>query len=109
MTKVRHTSGPWVIEIIYPEGDFQCRILAKGKGVDGCDLIIAGEPSKRGGRANIHFEANARLIASAPELLETTKYALDSLKANGITPHNKLRFEWLKEVLAKAEGTNDNT
>lgn len=59
----------WEIEEIYPKGDFQCRIMSRGSLSDGQDEIVCGEPTKRGGRANIHCKSNALLIAAAPELL----------------------------------------
>lgn len=73
--ETKHTPGPWEIEEIYPDGDFKCRIIARkalrgGELINtgGDDAIIVGEPSKRGGYANIHSRANAELIASAPTL-----------------------------------------
>jgi hypothetical protein len=44
-------------------------------------------------------EANARLIASAPELLEGLKEAVEAFSSYGIS-----EVEHLKAVIAKAEG-----
>lgn len=52
-------------------------------------------------------EANARLIAAAPELLDLAKRALDFIR---VTPEPRLVHtredleRWLTEVIAKAEG-----
>lgn len=83
----KHTRGPWEIErTTRPEDDFQCRIISKNSGNDGCDIIVVGEVGKQNGRANIHYEPNARLIAAAPYLLNTLKDILgiygDSLEVD---------------------------
>jgi len=74
-----HTKGEWKVErTSSKDGDFQGRILCESSEktshesnhTDPQIYIIIGEPSKRNGPGNIHHEANAKLIAAAPELLE---------------------------------------
>jgi len=58
-----HTPGPWVAKKATVRGEVNEWYVTEGEGVAviaSCVTDIAGEPS----------EANARLIAAAPELLE---------------------------------------
>jgi hypothetical protein len=82
------TKGRWFVERTSSEdGDFQGRILCESSIVknphDPSKLqiyIIAGEPEKRNGIANIHYEPDAQLIASAPKLLEALQETTTDLK-----------------------------
>ena len=78
MSEFKGTKGEWYVERTSSEdGDFQGRILCKSSEKKSLHkdepqiYIIAGGPSKRNGVANIHCEANAKLIAAAPELLKS--------------------------------------
>lgn len=88
---LKHTAGPWEI--------------------DYCSANRAYEifPVKKDGRFDIDNEvcmtaddnlSNARLIASAPELLEACKDALNC----AITDKNLILVAILKQAIAKAEG-----
>lgn len=78
MRNTKHTPGPWVVAPT-PEtiagGDFQARILTTG-GKAGTNVdpqseyIIVGNHVNKNGHGNIMHEANAKLIAAAPDLLE---------------------------------------
>ncbi len=50
------------------------------------------------------FEANARLIASAPELLEIVKAYRNLLRTMASTEGELATFAHIESVLAKAEG-----
>lgn len=94
----KHTPGPWRMERTTADSeDFQCRIMADNAFRDGASAIICGEPIKRNGRSNIHFEPDARLIAAAPEMLESLRCVIDVI---GDDPS----FDHCKRAIAKAEG-----
>lgn len=75
-----HDKGPWEVQPT-PEtlkgGDFQARIIAPGALSDGCDAIVVGHYSDRNGIGNIHWPANAYLIAAAPDLLAACQQFID--------------------------------
>ena len=58
-TSPAHTPGPWDVE---PKGSRHF--------VDGADGLTVAYLDRAGVRERVEIEANARLIASAPELLE---------------------------------------
>ncbi|MCW0484100.1 hypothetical protein [Gaoshiqia sediminis] len=101
----KYTQGEWYVErTSSPEGDFQARILCNTRQTEYIAgqprqkvYIIAGEPSCRNGQSNIHHEANAKLIAAAPEMLEV----LETIEND-----NNQVPEWLwtriQEVIKKA-------
>jgi hypothetical protein len=64
---MKHTPGPWIMTIINAQRQFE--IHAE----DGT-LVALATPVDRHGV--FKTQANARLIAAAPELLEACKYAL---------------------------------
>ena len=67
--EVTHTQAPWAIE------DYQdrpCRIRAEHNGMDVADVFCTDFPDG---------QANARLIAAAPELLEALRATLTLLGA----------------------------
>lgn len=89
----KHTPGPWV----YHPGDvINAPCIKAGKsGI--CLLQQNAHPEIR--------DANAHLIASAPELLEALKDALKSIKYRNDNGANELGLQYLIEgVIAKAEG-----
>jgi hypothetical protein len=89
----KYTKGPWMVR--------------NGKIIEKCynGFVIA---DVRGATEVTQDEANARLIAAAPELLE----ALKSVAARTGIP--KSEADWLKMIeivnhaIAKAEGKNGN-
>ena len=90
-TKQQHTPGPWIIE---PRGNLQAR-----------QYIEAGE-FRIAECLNRDQDANARLIAAAPELLAALKRArryvvLDVTEDNATA---RRTLEVVDEAVAKAEG-----
>lgn len=69
MTK--HTPGPWVFEPSTPEDGINCWFV-RGRGSDAREVVEVGAIN---GPQHLH-EANARLIASAPDMLDALKDAL---------------------------------
>lgn len=81
------TKGCWYIERTSNEdSDFQCRILSNvGKvyhaGTEKDQImIIAGEPTKQNGYANIHSEANAKLLVNSLIMYEHLEKIAHALK-----------------------------
>lgn len=72
--------GPWEVRPT-PEtlkgGDFQARIIAPGAFSDGNDAIVVGHFTNKNGVGNIHWPANAYLIAAAPDLLTACQAFID--------------------------------
>lgn len=83
-----HTPGPWVID-----GD---QIITAEAGIPICVLHMEDEVEWGGPDLIAEVEANARLIAAAPDLLA----ALKRLAAMLVTRED---IEEAREVIAKAE------
>jgi|21_taG_2_1085346.scaffolds.fasta_scaffold00304_34 hypothetical protein len=73
-TKTKHTDGPWLISTIEGEGD-----LMVGGGSDGSKIVADIRVDQYGLRVE-EQEANAHLIASAPEMYEALRVALDCIR-----------------------------
>ena len=95
---MRHTAGPW--ELVKIKGGHQC--VSKGRGV----IVLQHDSSEEA-------QANARLIAMAPELLEAAERALpwlgkmiaDGGHLGAVAPSACVKaMEALQAAIAKAEG-----
>lgn len=109
----QHTQGPWIINLD-PRYPSEPCIDAVIDGVVWHVALCHNAAGPEDGSA----EANARLIAAAPELLATLRAALPTLRAdvekqsaNGATPNEspalraaRSRYEAALRVLAKIEG-----
>lgn len=71
----QHTPGPWIACEYGGYGDYdgKCRVVL-GEGGDIRTAVVLGFDTPEN-------EANARLIAAAPDLLEALRYCRNSLKA----------------------------
>ena len=106
----KHTPGPWQIY----DCEFAVRVgIEGGNKTSVITLGAKGDDSGVWGETTEQAEANARLIASAPELLEALKAAMafiDSHVADpDITTEMAQRYAELinlnpHEIIAKAEG-----
>ncbi len=107
MGNVKHTPGPW--EYV-PSNEHHGPYVANGWGAgDICDcytMTLPNQPSTASGGPSrpIHFqhgeaEANARLIASAPDLLEALRMAKVWLDFDG-----RFDMQGINAAIAKAEG-----
>ena len=70
-----HTRGPWAAETkpgYEPPADWQGRVTAISE-ADGATLIVADD---------LHHGADARLMASAPDLLAALRECRDALESN---------------------------
>ena len=90
-----HTPGPWDVE---PKGSRHF--------VDGADGLTVAYLDRAGVRERSEIEANARLIASAPELLEALEAVLPDLEhyvaTHGPGPDKRLAIA--RAAIAKARG-----
>jgi hypothetical protein len=82
-----HTPGPWRIDSKTRFGDYT---IAAGESVRTCEFI-----------AKTQSEANARLIASAPELLQVAR---DFLLLAALHDWEGAAIDFAKATVAKAEG-----
>lgn len=83
----KHTVGPWVT-FIWDQTKPHLRTISAPYKAQGADHVFTAEIS----------EADANLIAAAPEMLETLKMVQMYLTARKITSSG------IKKVIAKAEG-----
>ena len=90
--KTEHTQGPWRVDSQTQFGDYT---IAAGQNVKACEFI-----------AKTQSEANARLIAAAPELLEALYAALPCVEESEEfdKPHGPKLSVTIRALLAKAEG-----
>lgn len=110
MSNGKHTKGPWTVK---PKGVY-------GHDENGSDLLIAVTRQPNGFQDSIGSvlpdydvdEANARLIAAAPELLEALKTAVAGWESDirseydgtGILTRLLDQLEPFKKIISKAEG-----
>lgn len=89
--KSKHTPGPWEVPLNYPTEVY------KGEDHSICE-VYGAENSEIN-------EANARLIAAAPELLLNCKAILAALNQNKIYPKDlNMIKKLLVDIIAKTEG-----
>lgn len=92
-----HTPGPWVFEASTPSDGFECYwVTPELLGTPLCDVR---------GPQNPENEANARLIAAAPDLLAALKDFVETTELTSfarINPHGV--YATAKAVIAKVEG-----
>ena len=104
----KHTPGPWktvtpkdslTVRIADPEGHLDIGIGAES---DGKRVIIAEAFGRVGSSIYVMAQANARLIAAAPDLLEAAKLALEAVESGLLAddPQAMTQMEWEAEPLA---------
>jgi hypothetical protein len=88
MSAAKHTPGPWVVDgrTIYAECDRE-------------SFTVAGMPATN----HATREADARLIAAAPELLAACEATLAQWHSESITEQKSLHTQ-LRAAIAKAKG-----
>lgn len=92
----KHTKGPW---IVYAKPDVDC------DGFDGAGTDTAYFLAVPGGyQDGAEQDANARLIAAAPELLDALKVAVRRLEEIQYQIASPKQIEFLNAAIAKAEG-----
>jgi len=98
-TKAQHTPGPWEIRPF--EGVYG--VFSKEDNEVPVATTDYGGDMLEGADCQLTQEANARLIAAAPELLEACKTALSKLNELD-RPVNCRAIQVLLGAIAKAEG-----
>jgi len=106
MTKTAWTPGPWeAIKGLNESDEMRCGVVAD-RGVMKY-LVATIENGAPGDICDTEY-ANARLIASAPELFEAlagmVRYTESVRMLDGMGKTQQARFEVAKAVLAKARG-----
>lgn len=97
-----HTSGPWMIAPVSAEGNR--KIFGAGdKGNHVCTVWHKGKPGYDGSRPE-EAEANARLIAAAPELLAALERLVGQFGPIGAADHGYDAWVHACRVISKAKG-----
>lgn len=106
--KTKHTPGPWLAQGQENVASGKREWVIKTPEVDCVSRVIATTPYSK--KYNDH-EANARLIAAAPELLEACQLASAAIKSyqmrlpkSAIWEQDNKDLEIIKKAIAKAEG-----
>ena len=108
--ELKHTPGPWVRDVSHG-ADWGYIRDGEGRMVAVCGIPEGEDLLKHRRNGTDPTEANARLIAAAPDLLEALK-TMHSLMANGCGELARLSFTWreafdeAEAAIAKAEPTN---
>lgn len=87
---MKHTPGPWVVDPAVRQG---FTVYAPKEG------FIVGTQDEEGRYGAIESEANARLIAAAPDLLDALLMVLDDPNALDGRPRT---YEYVRAAIAKA-------
>lgn len=107
----KHTPGPWSlqskvnVETVYPFSDWRQDVIGPPDPAKANSSVVVATIINRD---SPYGEANARLIAAAPELLEACKYGLRAMRALGWDQATTtgLKHDWdaANAAIAKAEG-----
>lgn len=107
-TKTQHTPGPWTGTEV--PGNGQMFAIKSPHKPESCAFVIATTPRTHGTENLREQEANVRLIAAAPDLLEAANTLLDVLpwaSDYGGGPGDQEKAKATKRLIlaiAKAEG-----
>lgn len=101
---MKHTKGPWTTEAVMSEA-LQDICLGYEIPGAGTPILIASVYEDDHGFINyLEAEANARLIAAAPELLEQLQIAIAILEADWEGDEPSQACNEMRAVVAKAKG-----
>lgn len=96
MSESKHTPGPWQVEFAHTQ---QSSGIVYWQVHDGSDAIACNQFCVAG-----NAEANARLVAAAPDLLSLAYQYRDDLRHPPTQDSRERRLKAIEEVIAKAEG-----
>jgi len=97
-----HTPGPWTCHsgMVWKDGP---NVFPKGSGEDGIPIaMMCREPNN--GTLPVERDANASLIAAAPELLEALNDLVQAHDVRMGPSAVKLRIDRARDAIAKVEG-----
>lgn len=104
----RHTPGPWTVD--WPEEDgslamIEGPIVRGAEGQPVAEVLSIGLDASSG-HYDVHADADARLIAAAPDLLEVAQEAEDLLAYYGydMTGEEQALYDRLRAAIARATG-----
>ena len=101
-----HTKGPWFV-VLVPWDDSACQVVSKSEDPHQGELICVTDENRWGEYSPEdieRWEANARLIAAAPELLEACKEALEFTQDEYYVKRITSLTRKLQITIDKAEG-----
>ena len=99
-----HTPGPWKTAIV-DHGDMkQVETIHAPNVAFGRSTFHVVLPGSIAGRSYAECDANARLIAAAPDLLEALKRVRQAFYVDGTAKALRAAFEGTKEIVSRAEG-----
>lgn len=104
MTKAQHTPGPWRRSGMAGKNKFTCPAIYSAK----TDQTVCTLGSPRDGKPFDNAQANARLIAAAPDLLKALKRSAESLRiASETFGSEKLLSDCMHALAAIAKATGE--
>jgi len=108
--QAKHTPGPWTYSADDKLNGLRAFGINRDLGKEAAEergVDVAIETIAEVCEANDHAiaEADARLIAAAPDLLEACKQAFEELGASAAWRVSTLRLDVLRKAIAKATGT----
>ena len=112
---MKHTPGPWALNADWFDDDLKNHVPVSSVHEHGGHLALAQvvwvmEDDRRIGRGSPECEANARLIAAAPDLLQWAVEYTSNAKAGESAADYAIRmdtaFNGLRAAIAKATGEN---
>lgn len=96
--QISHTPGPWEAVWDHPDVDTICHVRPVGRDVSWREIATL-YTTPRGSEK----EANARLMAAAPDLLAALKAVISSSRECGDFESDVLAFNEARAAIAKAE------
>ena len=93
----QHTPGPWTVATRIAHDDSRLFAELNAARSDASVIIEAADPDEE--------QANARLIAAAPELLRALEFAKSEMHFHPAT-RNSEALEFVRAAIAKATGSN---
>lgn len=97
LSKPKHTPGPWTVD--RPSAPK----YATGINADGFQVVLWLPDPEKSSKTREELDANARLIAAAPEMLEALELVYRDLIANGENADAE-QLTVVKTAIRKAKG-----